>query len=74
MGDSTNLHIPTGLAPYERCIIYPVVVFNILDHYIRRSESSDRVIGTLLGVINDDDVVEIRNCFPVTHKDDNVSS
>lgn len=55
-------------APFTKCIVYPVVVFNILDHYIRREEDNDRVIGTLFGVINDG-IIEIRNCFPVLHKE-----
>lgn len=46
--------------------VHPVVIFNILDHFIRRNEGQDRVIGTLLGV-NVEGVIEIRNCFPVPH-------
>lgn len=46
-----------------------MVVFNILDHYIRRPEA-DRVMGALLGNISEEDgVVEIRNCFPVPHSE-----
>jgi len=48
------------------CKVHPVVVFSILDHFIRRSEGQPRVIGTLTG-INVDGVIEIRNCFPVPH-------
>ncbi|GAM23636.1 hypothetical protein SAMD00019534_068110, partial [Acytostelium subglobosum LB1] len=48
--------------------IHPVVIFNILDHYIRRNEGQDRVIGTLLGY-NNDGVIEIKNCFPVVHSE-----
>ncbi|KAJ2852108.1 hypothetical protein IWW36_000487 [Coemansia brasiliensis] len=52
----------------QQCYIHPVVLFSILDHYLRRSESQDRVIGTLLGVRSDDGrVVEIRSCFAVPH-------
>lgn len=46
--------------------VHPVVIFNILDQYLRRSEGQDRVIGTLLG-LNVDGVIEVRNCFPVPH-------
>lgn len=46
--------------------VHPVVIFNILDHFIRRTEGQDRVIGTLLGV-NVEGTIEIRNCFPVPH-------
>ncbi len=40
--------------------------FGILDHYMRRSEGQERVIGTLLGA-NNDGVLEITNSFPVPH-------
>ncbi|KAJ1842822.1 hypothetical protein LPJ70_003652 [Coemansia sp. RSA 2708] len=52
----------------QQCYIHPVVLFSILDHYLRRSQSQERVIGTLLGVRSDDGrVVEIRSCFAVPH-------
>jgi len=45
--------------------VHPVVVFSILDHFVRRNNENDsRVIGTLLGS-NIDGIVEIKNCFPV---------
>ncbi|KAJ2498611.1 hypothetical protein GGH96_004167 [Coemansia sp. RSA 1972] len=52
----------------QQCYIHPVVLFSILDHYLRRSTGQDRVIGTLLGVRSDDGrIVEIRSCFAVPH-------
>lgn len=48
--------------------VHPVVIFNILDHYIRRGHDQDRVVGTLLGV-NVDGAIEVRNCFPVPHEE-----
>jgi len=65
MVDST-LFLPTGSSSI-RCKLQPVVLFNVLDHYIRRNEDQDRVIGTLLGITNDFGVVEIRNSFAVRH-------
>eukprot|EP01104_Vermistella_antarctica_P000443 TRINITY_DN105_c0_g2_i1.p1 TRINITY_DN105_c0_g2~~TRINITY_DN105_c0_g2_i1.p1 ORF type:complete len:347 (-),score=94.19 TRINITY_DN105_c0_g2_i1:11-1051(-) len=47
--------------------VHPVVLLGIVDHYSRRNEGQTRVIGTLLGVVRDDGVVEVRNCFPVPH-------
>jgi len=47
--------------------VHPVVIFNILDHFIRRNEAGQRVIGTLTGVALNDGVFEIRNSFPVPH-------
>lgn len=54
--------------------IHPVVLFSILDHYIRRNEDQPRVIGALLGVRTATGV-EVKNCFPVPHteKDDVVA-
>jgi len=48
------------------CKIHPLVIFNILDHYVRR-ETGYRVIGTLLGIYNHNGTVEIRNSFAVVH-------
>ncbi|CAG8621987.1 4020_t:CDS:2 [Acaulospora morrowiae] len=48
--------------------VNPVVLFSILDHFLRRQENQHRVIGTLLGVRSEDgSEVEVRNCFPVPH-------
>lgn len=47
--------------------VHPVVLFNILDHYTRRNEWQERVIGTLLGSVGSDGSVEIKNSFPVPH-------
>ena len=44
----------------------PVVLFSVLDHYMRRVEGQHRVIGTLLGTINNG-VVQVVNSFPVPH-------
>jgi len=56
--------LKTGSA-FTLCKIHPIVIFNILDHYIRRNEDH-RVIGTLIGYVNEG-VVEIKNSFPVPH-------
>ena len=39
--------------------VHPVVVFNACDSYVRRQETQERVIGTLLGTVRHDGVVEI---------------
>uniref|UniRef100_K3W8M9 Eukaryotic translation initiation factor 3 subunit F n=1 Tax=Globisporangium ultimum (strain ATCC 200006 / CBS 805.95 / DAOM BR144) TaxID=431595 RepID=K3W8M9_GLOUD len=46
--------------------VHPVVVFQILDRALRRSEEQDRVIGTLLGRV-ENGVAEITNSFAVPH-------
>ncbi|CAD5117833.1 DgyrCDS6579 [Dimorphilus gyrociliatus] len=48
--------------------VHPLVLFNIVDSYERRSEDPKRVIGTLLGIV-DKNVVEITNCFTVPHNE-----
>lgn len=45
----------------------PVVVFSILDSYKRRTEGSDRVVGTLLGEKRGQNTF-IKECFPVPFK------
>ena len=55
---------------WSRCMqVHPLVLFNILDHYIRRNEGQDRVIGTLLGVQSGSNSVTVTNSFPVPHSE-----
>lgn len=49
--------------------VRPLVMLSILDHHQRRKEGQNRVIGALMGRI-EDNVVLVTDCFPVTHKDD----
>lgn len=55
-----------ALAPNVK--IHPVVLFSIIDHFTRRNEGQERVIGTLLGTVRDGEI-EVRNCFPVPHNE-----
>ena len=48
--------------------IHPVALFSILDHYLRRTDAQDRVIGTLLGIRTDNEV-EVRSSFAVLHSE-----
>ncbi|KAJ2617075.1 hypothetical protein H4S08_000496 [Coemansia sp. RSA 1365] len=65
---ATSATTVTANSTTQQCYIHPVVLFSILDHFLRRNDSQDRVIGTLLGVRSDDGrVVEIRSCFAVPH-------
>lgn len=48
--------------------IHPLALFSILDHYLRRGESQDRVIGTLLGTRFENEV-EVRSSFAVLHSE-----
>lgn len=49
--------------------VHPVVLVNIIDHFNRRHETGGRVIGTILGVIDEKGAVEVTNCFPVPHSE-----
>ena len=61
------------MAPFHRhtiqnVTVHPVALFSILDHYLRRTDSQERVIGTLLGTRTETDV-EVHNCFAVLHSE-----
>ena len=63
-----NLKLGKTAVTYK---VHPVVVFSILDHYKRRDDGQDRVVGTLLGEVDEvTNTVYIKNCFPVPHKGD----
>lgn len=64
-----SLDIENSTDPFKHVEIQPVVIFSILDHFIRRQKESDRVIGTLLGRV-EDGVVLVSNCFTVPHAED----
>jgi len=50
-----------------RCRIHTVVVFTILDGYMRRTENMD-LFGTLLGNVSEGNIIEITDCFVVHNK------
>jgi translation initiation factor 3 subunit F len=55
------------------CKVHPVVIFGILDHFKRRGPNQSRVIGTLLGHVEElgsRTVIHVTNCFPVPHEED----
>lgn len=51
-----------------RVKVHPVVLFQIADAYERRNMENHRVIGTLVGSV-DERSVEVSNCFCVPHKE-----
>lgn len=70
---SLTLNLPsTSLAasrPLARVDAHPVVLATILDAHLRRTESQDRVFGTLLGVRSDaDNSVQVRSAFAVPYE------
>ncbi|KAG9218809.1 hypothetical protein CCMSSC00406_0001077 [Pleurotus cornucopiae] len=61
--------LPTAPRTPSLVTIHPVVLFSILDHYLRRTDSQDRVIGTLLGTRSESDVIEVKSSFAVLHSE-----
>uniref|UniRef100_A0A7M6DPX4 MPN domain-containing protein n=1 Tax=Clytia hemisphaerica TaxID=252671 RepID=A0A7M6DPX4_9CNID len=51
----------------KQVLIHPTALFTIIDSYERRNEDAKRVIGTLLGRVEKNGVVEVTNCFTVPH-------
>ena len=49
--------------------MHPTVLFTICDSFIRRNDNSNRVIGSLLGVVLADGTVEVRNAYAVPHNE-----
>ncbi|CEL94104.1 unnamed protein product [Vitrella brassicaformis CCMP3155] len=57
------------VSPYPQISVrvHPVVVFTILDSYVRKQESQVRSVGTLLGSIVEGNVVDVTDCYTVPH-------
>jgi translation initiation factor 3 subunit F len=56
--------------PQNDICLSSAVLFSVLDHYIRRNEGQQRVIGTLLGFMDEvNGCVVVTNCFAVKHSD-----
>lgn len=58
-----------GGSPSLNVKVYPLVIFNICDCYVRRPDQAERVIGTLLGSVSPDGTVEVRNSYAVPHNE-----
>ena len=48
--------------------MHPVALFSILDHYLRRTDSQERVIGILLGTRTETEV-EVHNAIATMHSE-----
>eukprot|EP00922_Rhytidocystis_sp_ex-Travisia-forbesii_P016312 GHVS01024275.1.p1 GENE.GHVS01024275.1~~GHVS01024275.1.p1 ORF type:complete len:353 (-),score=90.89 GHVS01024275.1:121-1179(-) len=64
-------HVPKcfDILPFAsvKCRVHPVVVFTILDGYVRREDDQCYVIGTLMGIVFEGNVVEVTDCFVDRH-------
>ncbi|KAG8690023.1 hypothetical protein FRC11_014356 [Ceratobasidium sp. 423] len=58
----------SGPRPVTTVTLHPVALFSILDHFLRRTESQERVIGTLLGTRTETEI-EVKSSFAVIHNE-----
>lgn len=66
--------IPSVQIPnYTKTVVQPLVIFNILDAFMRRSAESTKVMGSLLGRI-ENDTIYVENSFSVPYEEDPVCS
>jgi hypothetical protein len=64
------LFFDTNFSRAPSVTIHPTALFSILDHYLRRTDTQQRVIGTLLGTRSEgDDTVSVRTAFAVLHSE-----
>ena len=64
------IFVDTSFSQAPSVVIHPTALFSILDHYLRRTDAQQRVIGTLLGTRTEgDDTVSVRNAFAVLHSE-----
>lgn len=66
---STDIFVGGEESEVRDVKVSPVVLFNILDHHIRRTEGRKRVIGTLLGRFTTSGIVEVTDSFPLPHSE-----
>lgn len=67
--ESTDIFIDGEDSGVREVRVAPVVLFNVLDHYIRRTDPEQRVIGTLLGRQTSTGVVYVSDSFPLPHSE-----
>ncbi|GFY84519.1 eukaryotic translation initiation factor 2 [Actinidia rufa] len=60
---------PTVLQFAPSSTVHPLVIFNICDCFVRRPDQAERVIGTLLGSVLPDGIIDVRNCYAVPHNE-----
>ncbi|KAI7906565.1 maintenance of mitochondrial structure and function-domain-containing protein [Cokeromyces recurvatus] len=69
-----TLTVNFASAPFQRAFttsISPVVLFSVLDHYLRRDDPQTKVVGALVGVRSPDATeVEIRNALPLIYNNE----
>ena len=60
----------TTVKPCQSCIVHPIVLLSVVDHYNRvAKDTKKRVVGMLLGSVSKG-VVDITNCYAVPFEED----
>lgn len=68
--ESTDIFVGGEDSGVRQVKVSPVVLFNVADHYQRRTDNKKRVIGTLLGRVTANGTVEVTNSFPLPHSEE----
>ena len=71
MSESTTATITAvGPTPISSCVVHPIVLLSVVDHYNRvAKDTKKRVVGMLLGTVSKG-VVDITNCYAVPFEED----
>lgn len=67
--ESTDIFVGGEDSGVREVKVSPVVLFNVADHFQRRTDNKKRVIGTLLGRCTTSGTVEITDSFPLPHSE-----
>lgn len=67
--ENTDIFIDGENSGVREVRVAPVVLFNVLDHYIRRTDPAQRVIGTLLGRQTSNGTIYVSDSFPLPHSE-----
>jgi len=68
----TDKLIPLIKAPQTKlAVVHPTVLLSVVDHYNRvAKDTKKRVVGVLLGMYGDNNVLDITNCYAVPFEED----
>lgn len=67
--ESTDIFVGGEDSGVRQVKVSPVVLFNVADHFQRRTDNRKRVIGTLLGRFTTSGTVEVTDSFPLPHSE-----
>lgn len=67
--ESTDIFVGGEDSGVRQVKVSSVVLFNVADHFQRRTDNKKRVIGTLLGRFTTSGTVEVTDSFPLPHSE-----